>query len=129
MSYLTTTRNRLFPSILDEFFKEDFFTRPTNVFTSPVTDIVSNDDEYIIEMEVAGFKKKDISINITDDILTVKGETERKERKRSFERSFTLDGSILNYDGIESTLKDGILTITLPKKEEQKPKTIDISIS
>ena len=125
MSYLTVNR---FNSLFDNFFKEEFYQTPTFYRGTPGTEITNDDDSYQIELEVAGYKKKDISINITDDILTIKGRT-KAGKVRSFQRNFTLDGCIIDYDKVSSSLEDGILLVKLPKKEEAKPKTINISVS
>lgn len=140
MNYLTLFDNDPFFKTVNDIFKEDdFITKPFNYGRLPITDIIETDDEFQINMELAGYSKKDISINIEDDVLTITGEREqidestkfiRRESSTSkFKRSFNLDGYIINYDEIESSFKHGILTINLPKKEEEKTKSISIKIS
>ena len=90
--------------------------------------------------EVPGMLKEEIKINISENTLTIKGEKkeEKKEddhnyhrverRYGTFQRSFTLPTQIRG-NKVKATYKDGVLTITLPKKEEVKPKEIPITVS
>lgn len=123
----------------------DAFTRGTDEEFSlsawkPLVDIFDKEDAIIIHAELAGVKKEDVSIEVKDNLLTLKGErfetreiTEdkfyRKERTfGSFHRAFTLPTAI-NPEKIKATFKDGILEIEIPKPEEQKPKQIKIDIN
>jgi HSP20 family protein len=104
----------------------------------PVVDIIKKDKKVIVTAELAGIKKEDISIDINEDILTLKGERKiedevkkadfyRKERfSGSFSRSFVLPAGI-STEEINAEYKDGILTIEIPeaKKEEVKQITIN----
>ena len=106
---------------------------------SPSVDIVSNDDHVMIHVELPGMKKEDISVNIEENVLTVKGERNvdneenkdtyyRRERMYgSFKRSFSLSDDIMT-DEVGADYKDGILKIKLKKdhtKEEVKQITIN----
>ena len=124
---------------LDTFFNDSFFrTRKRDNFY-PAVDIVSKDDNVTLYVELPGIDKENISVNIEDKVLTIKGERkfeteEKKEsyyrRERScgsFKRSFSLSDDILT-DEVSADYKDGILTITLKKdtvKEEVKQITIN----
>jgi HSP20 family protein len=106
----------------------------------PLVDIFDKEDAIIIHAELAGVKKEDVSIEVKDNVLTLKGERietreinedkfYRKERTfGSFHRAFTLPTAI-NPEKIKATFKDGILEIEIPKPEEQKPKQIKIDIA
>jgi HSP20 family protein len=123
---------RTYPTltVLDDLFN-DLFEFPlieTSSTKSPIYDIIENDNEYIIELQLAGVKKDDIDIDIDGDALTIK--TERKEIKDTkynyketyfgkYKRSFVLPDSI-NKDNIGASLVDGILKIIIPKLENNK---------
>jgi len=106
----------------------------------PVVDIKETKDDFIIKAEVPGMSKDDIKINISENTVTIKGEKKEEKKENdinyhrierrfgSFQRSFSLTSPI-DSDKIKASCKDGILTITIPKKEESKPKEIPISIS
>jgi HSP20 family protein len=113
-----------------------------NLFPSvwtPAVDVAEHDDEYLVKVELPGVAKDDVKITMQENILTVRGEKKQeKETKESdyhrversygsFQRSFTLPTTVKN-DKIEAAYKDGILTITLPKAEEAKPKQIDVKV-
>ena len=103
----------------------------------PVVDIYDKDDAVVIHAELPGIKKEDVSIEVKDNVLTIKGDRAevkevnedsyfRKERIfGSFQRSFTLPSAI-NPENIKASFKDGVLQIEIPKPEEQKPKQIEI---
>ncbi len=104
---------------------------------SPAVDIKETPKEYIVTAEVPGIPKKDIEIEISDNILTIKGERkfEKEEKNESYHRveraygsfcrSFTLPTQV-NPDKIEANFKDGLLNIVIPKAEEKIPKKIEI---
>lgn len=101
--------------------------------------IRETEKEYVLELAAPGMNKEDFSVNLENNLLTVSGEKKeektaegekliRKEFKaQSFKRSFTLDDKI-NEEGITAQYVNGVLTLTLPKKEEVKPATKNISI-
>ena len=103
----------------------------------PSLDVIDRDTEYLVRAEIPGIDKKDINISLTDNLLTIKGQTssEKKEEKgdyyrheiskSSFARSVTVPGSVDSSKTVAS-LKDGILEITLPKLESSKRRTIAV---
>lgn len=105
----------------------------------PAVNIIETNDAYELEFNVPGRKKEDFKITVDKNILTVSFERkeEQKEENRqfikreflmqSFRRSFTLDEKI-NPEGIDARYQDGLLLLTLPKKEEVKilPKEISV---
>lgn len=103
----------------------------------PAFDVSESDDEVIVKAELPGMDVKDIDITLTDGLLTIKGERklEKEDKKEnyhrierrfgSFSRSLNLGASV-QADSIEAGYKDGILTVTLPKAEENKPKKIEV---
>jgi HSP20 family protein len=106
---------------------------------SPATDIVEHENEYVVNLELPGVRKDDVKITMQDNTLTVRGEkSEEKESKGTnyhrversygaFERSFALPSSV-RADKIDASFKDGILSMTLPKAEEAKPKQIEVKV-
>ena len=95
------------------------------------TDVTDTGDAYKLEAELPGFKKDDIQIDVENDVLTIsaKRSEEKKDEKHnvvkrerfygSFSRSFDVSG--INVDGIEAAYTDGVLTLTMPKKQELLP--------
>jgi HSP20 family protein len=129
--------NRLFDS---------FFGRPSAVGTgsglrmwAPVLDMHETKDDVVLNFELPGISEKDISLSITGDLLTLKGErafnrdlkddnyhhVERAYGK--FERSVQLPMSV-QAAKVKATYRDGVLEVRLPKAEEVKPKEIKIDI-
>lgn len=103
----------------------------------PNIDVVDRDSEILVRAEVPGVDKKDLTISLTDNLLTIKGEskTEKKEEKgdyhrreissSAFARSFSLPGSVDSTKAAAS-LKDGVLEITLPKAESSRKRNIEV---
>lgn len=111
-------------------FKEDF-TR------APSLDVIDRDNEVVVRAEVPGIDKKDIDISLTDNLLTIKGES-RKESKQekgdyhrreisrsSFSRSVLLPGTV-DASKATASLQDGVLEVTLPKVEASKRRNIAV---
>ncbi len=132
------------PSLVDAFFGDDFlsnFFDNTNLGTVPAVNIIENKDEFAIEVAAPGLEKKDFNVDIHNNVLTISSEkefsNEQKDEKvmrrefsyTAFKRSFSLpDGA--DSDKIKATYKEGILTVSIPKKEEAKEKPArQISIS
>ena len=106
---------------------------------TPAVDIAEQENEYEVKVELPGVSKEDVKISLESNILTIKGEKkEEKEEKKTnlhrversygmFQRSFTLPTTVKS-DKIDATFSDGVLTITLPKVEEAKPKQIEVKV-
>ncbi|MDJ0789399.1 MAG: Hsp20/alpha crystallin family protein [Myxococcota bacterium] len=104
---------------------------------SPSVDVSEDDGHYVVTAELPGAKKDDVTVELQDNLLTIRGEKksereEKKEQRRyvervygSFSRSFTLPA---NADGnrMNAVFKDGVLTVEIAKREEPKPKTIAV---
>lgn len=103
----------------------------------PSVDIRETDDALIVEAELPGIDKKDAKVEVKDGVLTISGErryekdvkeenVHRIERSYgSFTRSFGLPNNI-DVENVDAQMKDGVLTVRLPKRESAKPKAIDI---
>ncbi len=106
---------------------------------SPTVDVIEQDGSYVVKADIPGVKKEDIDIDIKDRILTIRGEKKTQEKtekegyvrvERSygkFVRNFTLPENVVE-DKIAAKCTDGVLELTLPKKEEEKPKKIAIDV-
>jgi HSP20 family protein len=125
---------------MDRLF-DDAFTRPISLrdggWSSPAIDMFQTADEVVVRAALPGFSANDVQINVTGDLLTIRGElkheAENKERSwhirehrwGSFERSVNLPTAVV-ADKASADFSNGILTISLPKAEEVKPKTISV---
>ncbi len=113
------------------------FGRQSQLFSgwSPALDLYQNNDDVIALVELPGMRKEDIEISLHDGTLTISGErksetsdgaAERTERYvGKFRRSITLPARV-DASKVSATYRDGILTVTLPKAEEAKPKQIQV---
>ena len=108
---------------------------------APSVDIEEEDDKYLIKADLPGVDKKDIEVKLENGVLSIRGEkqtetetgkgTKRHRTERfhgSFARSFTLPDAV-KADKVDANYKDGVLSLTIPKAEEAKPKSIDIKVS
>ena len=105
----------------------------------PPVDIYETADGIVLKIELPGVNKEDVSVEVKDNVLTLKGERlldpeikdehyYRKERSfGKFNRSFSLQESI-KPDSIKASFKDGVLTVEVPRAEEEKPKQITVNI-
>lgn len=132
---LPTISKRSFnPFYMSDLFDEDFFPVLSNRTNSmPAVNIREDEKNYILELAIPGMNKEDLKIDINEDVLTISSETKKEseddrdgyKRKEfsysSFCRSFYIPENV-NRDKIEANYKDGILSIGLPKQEEDKNK-------
>lgn len=126
------------PSVFNDFFKpwNEWFDggllgREMNI---PAVNITEHDDEYKISLAAPGLKKDDFKIDVDGNMLTISSEKEENKEEKdkkftrkeynysSFSRSFTLPEEI-NREKIEAKYEDGVLKISLPRKEETKKPT------
>ena len=125
--------DKFFPTLLSDFFDNDRIFSPgwlNNEVAKniPAVNIKENGKEFNIELAVPGFTKKDFHVSLENNIMTISAEKEeekieeaehftRKEfSSSSFSRSFTLPKSV-EFDQVDAKYSDGILKITVPKKE------------
>ena len=129
-----------FDRMFDDFFGVDRHrTEMENYDWAPRVNVEELEDRFEITAELPGMKKDDIDIEVTDGVLTIKGERafEKEEKdtnyhvcERSygtFRRGFTLPENV-NADGIEAEYKDGILRLGVPKVEPEKPREIKVEV-
>jgi HSP20 family protein len=120
---------------------ETFWRRDLGFNVTPAMDIVEKDGAFEVTAELPGLDAKDIDVQLTNGMLTIKGEKlEEKEEKAkgryvserrygSFRRTLQVPGGV-DADKIEASYKSGVLTVTLPKSPEaqKKEKTIPVSV-
>jgi len=119
---------------------DQFFSMPTSGQTGwglPMVDLYQTEEEIVVKATMPGLDPKDLDIQVTGDILTIRGEVKQEETKegakyhirehryQSFSRSLTLPSMVM-ADKASAEMKNGILTLTLPKAEESKPKVISV---
>jgi HSP20 family protein len=135
------TRRNYKPLTLSDFFNEDFFpTFNRNTGSLPAVNIREDEKAFYLELAVPGMDKKDLRIEVKDDVLTISSEHKEERQddlegyKRrefsysSFCRSFYLPEDV-NGEKIGATYRDGILNVEIPKLEEEKKKEKIRSIS
>ena len=128
-------------NIFDTFdaFTRDFFRKSNAELPAFRTDIRDTGDSYVLEAELPGFKKEDITLDLKDGILTItavhaeqseetaQGSYIRRERRYgSFQRSFDVAG--IDEQGITAAYESGVLALTLPKAKPVEPEVRKISI-
>jgi HSP20 family protein len=138
----TITRRGFRPFYMPNFFDDDFFPVLSNRNSSiPSVNIREDDKIYVLDLAIPGIDKNNLKIDINEDVLTIssenKNETEESKdgykRKEfsysSFCRSFYIPENV-DRDKIEASYKDGILSVGLPKQEQEKNKiTRQVTIS
>lgn len=128
---------------MDRLF-DDAFTRPFTMMrnggsyeTSPAIDMYQTDNDVVVKAALPGIRADDVQINVNGDVLSIRGETRHEEEKNdkswhvreqrwgAFERSVRLP-TIVTADKAKADFENGILTVTLPKSEQVKPKSITV---
>jgi len=114
-----------------------FFGEGPEVTMSPAMDVVETDNEVVVKAELPGLKAEDIKVSVENGALTISGEKrqEREQKDRnyplverrfgSFYRSVMLPSGA-DADKVDARYHDGVLTLTMPKSEQAKPKKIEI---
>ncbi len=131
------------PDIFDDFFGHDWNWLTTSQKATPAYNVTESDKAYTIEVAVPGIRKEDCKIRLNDDVMTISVEKQqqleedgkkrrylRKEFSYSkFEQSFSMPEEV-DQKGVHAEVKDGVLTINLPKrevkKEEEKWQNIEV---
>ena len=138
-----TPFDKLFDSMFEANFPEIINTVGVSPFEGtayPKVNVYEYEDKVGVVAEIPGISKKDLTVDVEEDVLTIKGSKHghnedegatvlRKELKHSaFERKFNL-GESLDGENISANFKDGVLSIEIPKREEVKPKRNFVKIS
>lgn len=129
--------DRMFEDSLSRFRMPEEATMPT--FWSPSVDIYETDENIVLKAELPGVDKKEVSVEVKDNTLVLKGERKREKEVKeenyhrversfgTFMRSFSLPVSV-KQDQVKAKFKDGVLEVTLPKAEEAKPKQVKVEV-
>lgn len=128
--------------VMERFFDEPLMDYP-RIWSrslqgfSPALDVMEDDDAYTVKASIPGVDPEAVEVTLTDNMLTIKGETKVEEEKEeqnyhvrerrygSFSRSITLPTAI-DAENVEATHENGTLTLRLPKSEAVKPKRISV---
>lgn len=101
----------------------------------PVTDIYDDEDgSTVLEFALAGFKREDLSVSVQSEKRTVtisataggSGNDDRRIARRSFTKSYVNYDNSLNFAAVTAKFEDGLLTVKMPRRQEEKPKIIEI---
>ena len=107
---------------------------------TPALDLHEDKDQFVVKAELPGVKKENIEVSVQDGTLSISGERKSEEKFKDagahrterffgrFQRTVSLPGAVAQ-DKVKAEYKDGVLTITLPKTEEAKPKQIDVKVN
>jgi len=126
---------RLFQDSVNRLFAE-----PNSRPWVPPVDIQETDHELVVKADVPDMEMKDIDVRMENGTLTIRGERKFEAQKSeggwhrversygTFERAFTLPDSV-NPEGVKADYKNGVLTVTLPKKEVAKPRQIKVNVA
>ena len=127
---LVKRQKPVFTSLIDDLFLNQDWSQINT--TVPAANIIEADDHFNIELAAPGKKKSDFKIELDERVLTISSETETKSTEkegsftrkefgyRAFKRSFNIPDTLVT-DKISANYKEGILTVSLPKKEEALP--------
>ena len=128
-----------FTRLFGDLFDREMFDWNTSNYsdtntTLPAVNIKDTPEQFVVEVAVPGMDKKDFKINLKDNMLVISSERKKEEEEvegnytrreysyQSFCRSFTLPDNIVDSDKISAKYENGELLITIPKREEAKPK-------
>ena len=127
---------RLFNDSVNRLFSESETARPW----TPSVDIKETENEIVLHADVPGVEEKDIDVRIEDGTLTLKGERKFSENKKgegyhriergygSFVRCFSMPDSV-DPEKVAAEYKNGVLSVTLPKKEVAKPRSVKVKLN
>ena len=108
-------------SIINGFFNDDFAIRKMNKINY-TDDVTHDEDGATIKLKVPGFNKKSIDISVDSETLTIEGKTDDD----SFIKRFSVDNKF-DFNSIDAKVSDGLLTLSLPYKDEIKPRKIKVN--
>lgn len=142
MDSLRDQLNRVFEEAFSDFALipgEESITTPSEIAWGPSVEAYEEEKQYVIKAALPGVKKENITIEVDENSVTISGEhryeneTKQENLYRNefsygkFSRSFTL-GKAIKAENVNADYKDGILTLTLPKQEVEKPKKIKVNL-
>lgn len=125
---------------MSRLLDERFYRAGESVGWTPACDIYEDEDAVTLRFELAGVDPKDVDVRFENGVLTIRGERklEGEDRRENyhriersygtFTRSFSLPGTV-DAEKIKAETKNGVLTVTLPKRAEAKPRAIQVKVS
>jgi HSP20 family protein len=129
----TIARRSFRPFYMGNIFDDDFFPVMSNTSSMPAVNIKEDEKHFTLDFAVPGIDKKELKIDVNEHVLTISSETKNESEENkdgykrkefsysSFCRSFQIPENV-SKDKIEASYKDGVLSVTLPKIEEEKHK-------
>ena len=108
-------------NLIDNFFDDTFAIRRMNEMKNQ-NEVTHDDDGATIKLKVPGFNKKSIDISVDSETLTIEGKTDDD----SFVKKYSIDTKY-DFDSIDAKVVDGLLTLSLPYKDEIKPRKIKVN--
>lgn len=136
---LSQRMERLFDEMVGRGLWRTSEERPLRGTWVPAVNIVERQDAMVIVADLPGLKAEDVDVTVEDGTLSIRGERRLEEAAEgetyhrveriygAFERSFTLPNSV-DVDKIEARFSNGEMTLTLPKREESKPRSVKIKV-
>ena len=136
MVSLRDAMDQLFENALIGFGPSTGMQRPGQGFAFPV-DVTENEDNYYVKASLPGISPDDVNISVQENVVTIQGETKQEDENKeqrwhmrerrwgSFSRSFTLPAGV-DANNVQAEYENGVLSLTLPKSQEAKPKRISI---
>jgi HSP20 family protein len=139
MTRIARINPRMEARFFEPFFRFPFVQEAQAAAWNPPVDVLEETDKILVKVEVPGIDEKDLRVTFEDGLLTITGERqfERREDRNyhrieraygSFTRSFTLPRSV-DATSIVAHYRNGVLEIEIPKKEESRPKQIQINVN
>lgn len=123
--------------VFGRFFEDWPLAGPRHGAWWPVLDVAEQENAFVVKVELPGMKSEDIDISVHDNLLTISGEKKEsmeqksencyhvERRYGSFRREIALPSGI-DADKVQASCHDGVLTVTVPKSEQAKPKRIEV---
>jgi len=141
MSLIKKNRNSMnaIPALFDDFLGRELFNWGNTNYSStqttiPMVNVKESTENFEVEVAAPGMDKKDFRIQLDNNLLTISSHKENNEEStqdgysrrefsyQSFQRSFMLPKDVVDQDGIMATYENGLLHLTIPKKEEAREK-------
>ena len=131
--------NRMIEDTFDRFGLTNEETEKGEITWRPAVELNEQNGNYQVKAELPGVKKENIDVEVGEDVITIKAETKKEEEEKKeniyrneirygkFKRTLELPSNVDNSK-VSAEFKDGILTVTLPKTEEEKEKTRKVEI-
>jgi HSP20 family protein len=138
-SFRGTSPDSQFNRLFTDFFGRAMHEQNLTTW-APAVDIYEGENELVVKADLPDVKPEDLDIRVENNILTIRGERkfEKKADEKnylrveraygSFARSFSLANTV-NTEAIKADYKDGVLTLSIPKREEAKPKQIKVNVA